>query len=255
MQNSLPSNWHQVTIAQYRELAELESEQLENKFELITEQLAILLDTSTDDDVLAVLDIDEMFEMFSKVQWLQSPIPKSIAEEHNGLRLKKWNDLTLGEFIDIENLVVQDPHNNIEKLCAIVYRQYKTDDWGKQQLEPYQYDVFDRAEQFLSMPITKGLGLLTSYMDFRKSFMGSYDSLFQPEDSKQEAIEGEEELTGLELLNHKKEVRKQQQLAKWSWESTIWNLSNQDITKFEQIFNTKLILVFNVLSMRMLLGD
>jgi hypothetical protein len=52
----------------------------------------------------------------------------------------------------------------------------------------------------------------------------------------------------------KKSVAENKKKKKWGFENLIWNLSGGDITKFESIFEMKLILVFNVLSMRKSLG-
>lgn len=248
----LPSNWHQVTVSQYYELVESEKQQWDSNIDKMIEQISILLDIGSDE---LDLDTDELFDLYSNLKWLNNNIATSYSSKIGDFHIKKWNDLTLGEFIDIENAVMSNPYNNIHILCAIIYRRTKNDEWGNIELEPYKYDIFDRSNNFLDIPITQVYGLLSSYMEFRESFMKTYDSLFGDSsiNDKSLDIEEEQELTGPELAARKKELNKERSLSKWSWESMIWNLSNQDITKFESIFNTSLILTFNVLSMKMVI--
>jgi len=250
--SNLPTNWHQVTLSQYYELVETEQMQWDSVLEKTMEQLAILLNTSADDDIILELEADAIFDAINNLKWLRKDIPTSVADEFNGLKLKPWNELNLGEFIDIENLIMANPEASIHMLASIIYKQHKTNEWGNIELEPYNYNINKRNEQFLNMPVTKAMGLLKSYLDFRTSFMSTYDSLFSDNSVNDTELDKQEqeELTGVDLLNHKKELQKQRIATKWAWESTIWGLSNQDITKFEAIFDTKLILVFNVLSMR-----
>jgi hypothetical protein len=47
-----------------------------------------------------------------------------------------------------------------------------------------------------------------------------------------------------------KEIEKEQQSAKWSWELMIYSLSKGDITKSDKIGALPLVYVFNVLGMK-----
>lgn len=253
----LPSNWHQVTLVQYNELAQLDEVEWDSATEKVMESLAILCNTGADDPEIEQLSVDQLFELFGNIKWLKTAPPLSVSQTWNQLSLKPWNLLTLGEFIDIENLAMSSATPSINMLCAVAYKQSKTNSWGVTEWEPYQYDVYARAEQFEHLPVTKALGLLKSYGDFRHSFMKSYEQLFSDAGVQDKELDTAElaGLDGLELINAKKGLEKERKMLKWSWESTIWHLSNQDITKFDAIFNTSLIMVFNILSMRHTLDD
>ena len=47
-----------------------------------------------------------------------------------------------------------------------------------------------------------------------------------------------------------KESLKEKTQAAFAWESLLWDLSGGDITKWDHLFKTSLILVFNTLSMK-----
>jgi hypothetical protein len=38
--------------------------------------------------------------------------------------------------------------------------------------------------------------------------------------------------------------------SKWGWEQLIWTMCNGDLSKFDAITDTKLVLIFNFLAMR-----
>jgi hypothetical protein len=80
--------------------------------------------------------------------------------------------------------------------------------------------------------------------------MRNYEQLFEKSDED----DSSDDVTGVEARELKKLVAENKKRKKWGYENLIWNLSNGDITKFNGIFDMKLILVFNILSMRKSLG-
>ena len=80
--------------------------------------------------------------------------------------------------------------------------------------------------------------------------MKTYENLFEDSNTGKEIQEEKEELKGYENVEYRKELLRQQSKAKFSWENTIYGLANGDITKFNDVFGQKVILVFNVLGMK-----
>ena len=76
----------------------------------------------------------------------------------------------------------------------------------------------------------------------------AHTSLFEPEGWDQ--IDGEDQLDPQEAAQIKKEIETEKKLAPFSWLRIVWDLSSQDISKFDAVFNTPVILAFNTLSMR-----
>jgi hypothetical protein len=62
-----------------------------------------------------------------------------------------------------------------------------------------------------------------------------------------ESFEDEEESTDLE---ERKEQEEEKKSSKWGWEQLIWSMCNGDLSKFDAITDTKLVLIFNFLAMR-----
>ena len=85
--------------------------------------------------------------------------------------------------------------------------------------------------------------------------MKTYQNLFEDPDVGKELEEEQEQLTGYDLIEYQKTLLIQRQKAKFSWENTIYGLANGDITKFNDIFGQKLILVFNILGMKNAMSD
>jgi len=244
---NLPKNWLEISYFQYTELLDIEINDYENK---ILEQLAVLLDASVDDEIIDSLDFEEVLDIFSKLKWLKSPIPKKVEKIYKNKKLKDFNDLTLGEFIDIEFYLSEDFIKNKPIVAAILYRNSKVDEWGNTIFEPYLFDPIQRSQDYNSMCVCSIEGLIDSYQKFKDIFMKNYEQLFEKSDED----DSSDDVTGVEARELKKLVAENKKRKKWGYENLIWNLSNGDITKFNGIFDMKLILVFNILSMRKSLG-
>jgi hypothetical protein len=54
----------------------------------------------------------------------------------------------------------------------------------------------------------------------------------------------------LEDADEIKEQKKEQEKQKFAWESTIMTLCNDDLSKFNDILNMPVVLVFNILGMK-----
>lgn len=245
---NLPRNWNDITFYQYQELVDIELNIEDNK---MIEQLAVLLDISPDDEIISDLDIDEVFDIFAKLKWLQKPIPKKIEKVIEDKKLKDFSDIRLGEFIDIEYYLQNDAIDGKLMVASILYRRFKIDEWNNIIYEPYIYDPVERSELYKSMSICSIEGLMDEYLNFRENFLKNYQQLFEGEESFEEDFD---DLQGREVAEMKKAVAENKKKKKWGFENLIWNLSGGDITKFEQLFEMKLIMVFNVLSMRKSLG-
>ncbi len=77
--------------------------------------------------------------------------------------------------------------------------------------------------------------------------MKQYENLFAP------TFEDDEDTTELSP-EEKKEVENEKKKSKYAWESLIYNLANEDLTKVDEITNLPLTFVFNMLSMKHVLS-
>lgn len=119
-------------------------------------------------------------------------------------------------------------------------------EWGDEILEPYEFDCTVRAEKFLELPVTDVYGILHEFIKYRDTFLKNYENLFSGEVDEELQDEERKEMDAEEI----KEIEKEQALVKWSWEQTIYGLTQGDITKSEKVGALPLIYVFNILSMK-----
>jgi hypothetical protein len=157
------------------------------------------------------------------------------------LKLKPFVDITLGEFITLESFVTDDYIKNLRNICAILYRKTSTDEWGNVITEPYKFKSTERVHLFDDYPITSVFGLIPEYLQFRQNFLDSHANLMTESFEDDEVIDDPEEL---------KEQEQEKKASKWGWEQLIWTMCDGDLSKFDAITDTKLVLIFNFLAMR-----
>ena len=241
---NIPKSWNDVTLYQYQEL----SKSMKSGEDML-DIFSILLNTTTDDPIIEDMDFDYVKSEIEKLGWLGLEPVGQLNNKIEELYIKEFKNLTLGEFIDIEHYYIESIEN-LHIICAILYRKQLIDKWGNIEWEPYEYNIENRGEIFLDQPITKVVSVLSGYIEFRTNFLNSYENLFQEtvEDSEIEELSGREKIEAeVERMNNKSK-------SKWSWESILLGLSNGDVTKFDELFKTPLILVFNTLSAKKVLG-
>jgi len=205
--------------------------------------LAILTEMSYDE--IDELDLDEMIKMVAQFKWATSQPSKQYKHELLGMQIKPLAKLCLFEYIDLDYYFNNNYHTNLDKICAILYRQSNVNEWGEVVLEPYDYDISVRAEKFLDLPITEVYGIVAEFLKFKENFLDVYSNLFN---------EAEDELTEDDKAamepDEIKEVEAEVKINKWSWERMIYGLTNGDITKTEAVGALPLTYVFNILGMK-----
>jgi len=235
----LPTNWSDITIDQFIELRSLNSD--DGLFNHNIDVLCIVTDSHPDffDDV----DMHDINSWINDLKWLYSEPSKNHVGQIDKFHLKPMNELTLGEFIDLEYYFTQDYIKNLPKICALLYRVPEIiEDDVVVKWESINFKASARAHHFLDQPITKVYGILTEYIKFRDQFIQSHSNLMT------ENID--DDISEIEDPDERKEAEKQQAYNKWGWERLIWSMCDGDITKFDQVINMKLILVFNFIAMK-----
>jgi hypothetical protein len=234
---NLPRNWNEVSVSQWLELNTIDEEYHNSVFLQTIEALSILSDT--DPEELEDLDPEELINLARKVSFIQREPSNKPKELVKGLKLKPLDRLTLGEFIDLEHYAVQFVQN-FDILLSILYKRWKTDEWGSLIFEPYSYSIMSRKDIFHEVSINEVYGAVKNYIDYSNDFKKRYENLFNP------IIE--EEDTELDEDDLKAEAE-EKVFSKWSWEKLLYDLSNQDLTKIDAVTDLNLIFVFNMLSM------
>ena len=249
MKINIPQGWHDISTELFIELSKIAESEF-NSFSVYNlEVLSIITDTDKEDDMWQDMDTDELIDIYKKSKWLLSEPHKKHKKNIDTLSLSKLTNMTLGEFIDIEHFFSINPVENIHIIAAILYKNIKKDKWNNNITEPYEYDVYERSNQYLLMKITDIYGIINYYNDWKKDFMDNYSNLFEQniELNEDEMFEGLDED---EIVELKKDIENDNKIEKWNWERIIYQLANNDITKFNDILNINIILIFNLLSMK-----
>jgi hypothetical protein len=238
----LPQSWSQVTLEQFIEIGKIDKTQ--GAYHYNSEALSILADVNIEE--IEELEIDELNALIKEVNWYSNQPPNRYQEEVLGMKLKPFGKLELYEWIDLEHLFTSDYIDNLDKICAIMYRKVRLNEWEEEVMEPYDFDLSNRAEQFLDLPITYIYGIINEFIKFRKHFYETYRNLFGDVDDTEISEEEKAKLTKEEL----DDIEAEKKASKWSWEQMIYNLCNGDLTKAEKLGKLKLIFVFNMIGMK-----
>jgi hypothetical protein len=237
----LPKQWSDITLDQFIEINQIDKDQGANGFN--SDLLAIVTDMTYDE--IDELDIDELIKLVAQFKWSNAQPSKQYKHELLGMKIKPLSKLCLFEYIDLDYYFNDNYHTNLDKICAILYRQTKVNEWGEVVIETYDYDINTRADKFLDIPITDVYGIVSEFLKFRENFLDVYKNLFG---------EAEEELTADDKATMEpeeiKEVEKEVKNNKWSWERMIYGLTDGDITKSEAVGALPLTYVFNMLGMK-----
>ena len=241
LQLNIPKSWFDIKVYQYQDMLSNDLNGI-GTFEKYIEYLSII--TETDSEDWEDMDLDEVLDIIKSIEWLKTSPSTNFKTKIEGLSLIDFNKLELGAYIDIE-FFKKDLFKNFHLILAILYRKTRENEWGEIIYEPYEYDINNRSEIFLDISINDVYGLINHYHNFYENFINNYATLFNQEVPEEE-LDPVDELTE----EDKKEIKKEQERAKWAWEILIHNLSEKDITKYDEILKLNLIFVFNHLSFK-----
>jgi hypothetical protein len=220
----------------------LNNEDFDSLFSYEIECLSILTDIDVDefDD----MEIDELSKIVKQVTFIKKQPSNIFKNEINNLTYIGLNDLKLGEFIDLEYYFANDYVKHLTYISSVLYRKTKLSEWEEVVFEDYSFNIEKRKEQFNELPITSIYGIIAEYIKFRENFLKVYENLFNPifdEDELDEAELDEEDL---------KEQEAEDKINRWSWEHTLYNLANEDVTKIKDVLELNLVFAFNILGMK-----
>jgi len=202
-----------------------------------------VLSALTDSDIseFEELDIDELGELTKQIKWVQSDPSRRYKNNLDKYVLKPFSKLSLGEFIDLEHYFSNNYLDHFCHILALLYRRTSKNVYDDDIIEPYEYSPRDRLDWFLEYPITDVYGLIPEYLKYRENFTNTYTNLLVDVVNDDEVLDDAEEI---------KEQKREQEKQKFAWESTIMALCNDDLSKFNDILNMPVVLVFNILGMK-----
>jgi len=234
----IPNSWNDILVDQYIELRELNLEL--PYFDLMLETISIV--TDTDIDELEELSFTELIDIEKKLTWLTSEPSKNITKQIGNKKFIGFDNLTLGEFIDLNHYFSANFVTNLPTICGILYRQQKKNEWNELITEPYDYDPRNRADLFTEVGIVQVYGIIGTFLEYKSNFEETYSTLFKPDLSDEDIDDLDEET--------KKDIEEEERLDTFSWERLIYSICQDFNTTPEQTLNMSVIFVFNMLSMK-----
>jgi hypothetical protein len=224
-------------VSQFLEIRRLSSE--DGMFNYQIDVLSAL--TDSDISEFEELDIDELTVLTEQIKWINSEPSKRYKNKLDKYVLKPFTKISLGEFIDLEHYFSNNYLDHFCHILALLYRRTSKNVYGDDIIEPYNYSPSDRLDWYLDYKITDVYGLIPEYIKFRENFTNTYTNLLVDVVPDDEVLEDADEI---------KEQKREQEKQKFAWESTIMALCNDDLSKFNDILDMSVVLVFNILGMK-----
>lgn len=252
MVNIIPNSWSDVSVSRFQELYELENMITDDeKNDLL---LSILCDTALDE--IEALDYNEYQTLLSKLSFINQ-LPNRTAKDfiHTKAgtlyRIKNLSTISLGEFIDLENLITSNHIQNLKTILSIFYRQIIKSEKPllfPDKIEEYGDWIFHRESLFDDIRIIDVYGIIQEYLNFRKDLYERYEGLFDGDGTEDDSPIDENESI-ISKAERIKEEKKQKSLKKWNFDLILYRLSKQNPLKIDETAKMPVIQAFNVLSM------
>lgn len=259
MLNKKPRSWSDINVSQYKEIFKLKRDDFEEEDEYNIHLLSIVTDTSIEE--IEEIDFDDYQFLLSSISFVYYPPTrpcKEVIQTSAGplYYLKDYNTISIGEFIDLENLFTNNIIDNLSTIFSIVYRvkDIKNSLLFLDTFEPYGDWIFHRSPLFDGISINEVYGIINDYIAFRSAFYENYEGLFDgtPSDDGEETYD--ENQSVLSRAENAKEEQRQKSLHKWGWDLFLYKLTKNDPTKMEEVTKMPLIQAMNILSMKKELG-
>jgi len=203
----------------------------------------ISLVTGKVEEELHNLSIDELVNLYNENNLeLDSNGRNVIKIDTTPLQIIDFNTVSLGQFIDLEHYISDNWMKNIPFITAILYRLFDKQPLKEIIFEDYStIDIKERGNIFLdTININHVYGNIMKYIKWRESIFSTY-SFF---DSGINDI-NPDELNEEELEIYYDEINNAEKSKKSMWQDILTKVSEGDITRFDKILETNVILVFN----------
>ena len=166
----LPTEWNEVSISQYSKLMKVLDNEDASEIEVIVRTLEALV--GIESRVLTKAPLKYLKGVYIELAILTSKEPANHLKkviEIDGVEygmIPDFNDLTLGEFVDLDNYL-QDSWNNLVKIFAVLYRPIVERKGDKYIIEDYTLkDIKERREIFSDkLSIDTAFGAMVFFYD------------------------------------------------------------------------------------------
>ena len=145
------NDWSDVTLDKWLKLVDIDKDSSSKEALETLKQL-----TNIPEDLikeLSISDVSVIMEHFTKLQTEAETELKNIIEidgKEYGFH-PKLDDITLGEYADIETMIVNGLEKNLPELMAVLYRPITEKKNDKYTIESYDGEIAIRAEEMRKM--------------------------------------------------------------------------------------------------------
>lgn len=180
----IPENWGDINIGQFQELMGIiEDNSIDNPTKKVVKQISVLADI---DEViiydLPATSLKTLNEELSTFQTQPTSIFKNIIEVE-GVKYgfqKDLNQLTLGEWIDLESFVTTSPIDNLHNITALLYRPIteEGDEFFSYKIKPYKdINLQDTANLFRArVSVQDVYGIVVFFLSIVQTLLGDMTS-------------------------------------------------------------------------------
>lgn len=153
---------------------------------------------------------------------------------------KDINKITYGEYLDCLSYIKS---NDITKLMSIFYRRGTERKFDSIDFEPYEFDIDIRSQYFRDKPVSYFFQIKSDLEKLDNIIKTSFKSLFESDEEQTnvDQLEGRDKA----MFIHNQKIK--QSYNDRAWEYVTYTLSNEDITKFDEVYNKPLFTIFNYL--------
>lgn len=249
-------SWRDLTVNQFIEINTFDKK---NEMDFIINRLAVILDKPNDE--IENLDYQDYIKIEKELEWSVQP-PKSQPQSKLSIQgidfhlIPDFNQMTLGEFIDLEYYFQDGYIKNLTTILAILYRPLIREETilGPTIIEEYNVDPKYRAHIFEEISIDLVYGIIPKYLKWRTKLLADYHGLFnQNSDDDQDEIEdikSNNKLSGVEKAEMLKAIDEERKQKKWSWTLFLYILADYDALKIEQASKLPILAAMNIYAMR-----
>lgn len=229
-----------MKLYQLLEIVELDR----THFDTITDYEVEVVGIYKDIPSSEILDwpVSKLKSEYSKVVRMLHHIPDGKDYiEVNGQQFGKipFTSITFGEYVDLEFYLTEG--KLIPLLTTLYRRVYKEDPMLPPKFEAHGNYGEVREKYFLELDALSILGVKGEYIKWREKLHKSYSGLFS------NLVDENEESSG-STISEKRALEEEKNKKAFVWEKIIMTLTQGDASRYKEIFNMSIIMVFNMLS-------
>ena len=230
--------WEDVTLKEYIDLIEINKNN-KGMFSKALETLCYL----TDSDHWEELESFDILKEYHSIIWVDT---HPIGEKLNIIgeyKLKPFDKLSLAEWIDLDNSIINSEYSNIINL---LYRKYEEDKWGNIKYEPYEFSLKDRIDISENYPITSVIRVIEDAYKYRDNLLNSFTELFEGYDDESLTEDEKEMLSPSEVIEIENQIKQDNLKKNFAWQHLLDDISGGVWSHIPTILELPHTFVFNM---------